>query len=155
MEPRPETSPSVPKRQWTRAQVVYAALINGLASFVYPWHRLRKGVPPRDVAYAALNNSGLMATIVFAAGMAYEVVGGPVPLMSLTPPTIAALLLLVLGMQVMNDAGMLVLYVLGRRSLTGFFHVFSYALELGAGATAVLVAIIFNTMGLEVFLLTL
>lgn len=228
MEPRPETSPSVPKRQWTRAQVVYAAalfvaawtlvgigtlrndvlphdgvelaaaafffvfglftismgyqhpslgyysfdrvsqvasilvlgpveaaLINGLASFVYPWHRLRKGVPPRDVAYAALNNSGLMATIVFAAGMAYEVVGGPVPLMSLTPPTIAALFLLVLGMQVMNDAGMLVLYVLGRRSLTGFFHAFSYALELGAGATAVLVAIIFNTMGLEVFLLTL
>ena len=134
---------------------VEAALINGLASFVYPWHRLRKGVPPRDVAYAALNNSGLMATIVLAAGTAYSSVGGPVPLTSLTPSTIAALLVLVLGMQALNDAGMLVLYVLGRRNLSGFFHAFSYALELGAGATAVLVAIIFNTMGLAVFLLTL
>ncbi|HET7608033.1 MAG TPA: diguanylate cyclase [Gammaproteobacteria bacterium] len=134
---------------------VAAALINGLASFVYPWHRLRKGVPPREVLYAAINNSGLMAAIVLAAGLAYSAVGGPVPLTSLTPPAIAALLVLVLGMQVLNDAGMLVLYVLGRRSLAGFFHAFSYALELGAGATAVLVAIIFNTMGLEVFLLML
>ena len=134
---------------------VEAALINGLASFVYPWHRLRKGVPPREVVYAALNNSGLMATIVFAAGMAYLGVGGPVPLTSLTPATIGALLVLVIGMQALNDAGMLVLYVLGRRNLSGFFHAFSYALELGAGATAVLVAIIFNTMGLAVLLLTL
>jgi diguanylate cyclase (GGDEF)-like protein len=134
---------------------VEAALINGLASFVYPWHRLRKGVAPRDVLYAAINNSGLMATIVLAAGTAYSSVGGPVPLTSLTPATIAALLVLVLGMQALNDAGMLVLYAIGRRSLSGFFHAFSYALELGAGATAVLVAIIFNTMGLAVFLLTL
>ena len=134
---------------------IEAALINGLASFVYPWHRLRKGVPPRDVAYAALNNSGLMATIVLAAGSAYSFIGGQVPLTSLTPATIGALLVLVLGMQVLNDAGMLALYALGRRSLSGFFHAFSYALELGAGATAVLVAIVFNTMGLAVFLLML
>jgi diguanylate cyclase (GGDEF)-like protein len=134
---------------------VQAALINGLASFVYPWHRLRKGVPLRDVVYAALNNSGLMATIVLAAGLAYLGVGGPVPLTDLRAATIGALLVLVLGMQLLNDGGMLALYVLGRRSLVGFFHAFSYALELGAGATAVLVAIIFNTMGIEVFLLTL
>lgn len=134
---------------------VPAALINGLASFVYPWHRLRKGVPPREVAYAALNNSGLMASIVLAAGSAYSALGGPVPLTSLSGPTIGALLVLVLGMQVLNDAGMLVLYRLGRRSLSGFFNGFAYALELGAGATAVLVAMIYNVMGLEVFLLTL
>lgn len=134
---------------------VEAALINGLASFVYPWHRLRKGVPLRDVAYAALNNSGLMASIILAAGTAYSALGGPVPLTSLTGPAIATLLVLVLGMQVLNDAGMLTLYTLGRRSLAGFFHAFSYALEIGAGATAVLVALIYNTMALEVFLLAL
>jgi diguanylate cyclase (GGDEF)-like protein len=134
---------------------VPAALINGLASFVYPWHRLRKGVPPRQVAYAALNNSGLMALIVLGAGSAYTALGGPVPLTSITGPAIAALLALVLGMQLLNDAGMLVLYWLGRRSLAGFFNRFTYALELGAGGTAVLVALIYNTMGLEVFLLTL
>src|SRR5688572_3830437 len=94
---------------------VPAALINGLASFVYPWHRLWKGVPLHRVAGAALNNSGLMATIVLAAGWAYSAIGGPVPLTSLTGLSIPALLVLVLGMQVLNDAGMLALYALGRR----------------------------------------
>ncbi len=134
---------------------VLAALINGLASFVYPWHRLWKGVPPRGVAYAALNNSGLMASIILGAGAAYLALGGPVPLTSLTGSTVVAVLVLVLGMQALNDVGMLVLYRLGRRSLSGFFNRFSYALELGAGATAVLVALIYNTMEPEVLVLTL
>jgi diguanylate cyclase (GGDEF)-like protein len=134
---------------------VLAALINGLASFVYPWHRLWKGVPPRGVAYAALNNSGLMASITLGAGTAYFALGGPVPLTSLTGSTVVAVLVLVLGMQVLNDVGMLVLYRLGRRSLSGFFNGFSYALELGAGATAVLVALIYNTMEPAVLVLTL
>jgi diguanylate cyclase (GGDEF)-like protein len=134
---------------------VLAAVINGLASFAYPWHRLRKGKPLREVFYAALNNSGLMASIILASGAAYSALGGPVPLMSLTGPAILALVVLVLAMQALNDAGMLALYALGKRNLSGFFHGFSYALELGAGATAVLVALIYNTMGLEVFLLTL
>jgi diguanylate cyclase (GGDEF)-like protein len=134
---------------------VQAALINGLASFIYPWHRILKGVPPRDVLYAALHNSGLMASIVLAAGSAYVALGGPVPLTSLTGSTAVALLVLVLGMQLLNDAGMLALLVLGRQSLAGFFNGFSYALELGSGATAVLVAIIYNTMEKEVLILTL
>jgi diguanylate cyclase (GGDEF)-like protein len=134
---------------------VQAALINGLASFLYPWHRLFKGVPPRGVMYAALNNSGLMASIVLAAGAAYSALGGPVPLTSLTGSTVVAVLVLVLGMQVLNDVGMLMLYWLGRRNLSGFFNRFSYALELGSGAAAVLVAMIYNTMETEVLVLTL
>jgi diguanylate cyclase (GGDEF)-like protein len=134
---------------------VPAALINGLASFVYPWHRLLKGVPPKRVAFAALNNSGLMASIVLVSGTAYYAVGGPVPLRSLTGSSVMALLVLVLLMQALNDLGMLMLYKLGRRSLAGFFHGFSYALELGAGATAVLLALIYNMMEIEVLVLTL
>jgi diguanylate cyclase (GGDEF)-like protein len=134
---------------------VPAALINGLASFAYPWHRLWKGVPPRRAALAALNNSGLMATIVLVSGAAYSAVGGAVPLTNLTGSTVVALLVLVLLMQALNDVGMLALYWLGRRNLSGFFHGFSYALELGAGATAVLVALIYNTMQTEVLVLTL
>ena len=45
-------------------------------------------VPPRDVLYAALNNSGLMASIVLAAGSAYVALGSPVPLTSLTGASI-------------------------------------------------------------------
>jgi diguanylate cyclase (GGDEF)-like protein len=50
---------------------------------------------------------------------------------------------------------MLALLTLGRRSLKGFFHGFSYALELGSGAAAVLVALIYNTMERDVLLLAL
>jgi diguanylate cyclase (GGDEF)-like protein len=134
---------------------VQAALVNGLASFLYPWHRLAKGVPLRDVAYAALNNSGLMAAITLLAGSAYTSLGGPIPLTGLSGPSILALIALLLIMQLLNDAGMLALLTLGRRDLKGFFHSFSYALELGSGATAVLVALIYNTMEREVLVLTL
>ena len=97
---------------------VEAALINGLASFIYPWHRLWKGVPFRNVVYAALNNSGLMTLIVLIAGSAYVALGGPVPLASLTGWSVAMLIVLVLGMQLLNDAGMLGLLALGRRDLS-------------------------------------
>jgi diguanylate cyclase (GGDEF)-like protein len=58
-------------------------------------------------------------------------------------------------MQVLNDLGMFGLLRLGRRNTTGFLQSFSVALELGSGATAVLVAIVFNTMppGVVVLLL--
>jgi len=132
-----------------------AAAINGLASFLYPWHRLWKGVPLRNVVRAALNNSGLMAAITMIAGSVYAALGGPIPLMDLTGSAVIELIVLVLLMQLLNDAGMLVLLALGRRSLAGFFNGFTYALELGSGATAVLVALIYNTMDAEVLLLTL
>ena len=134
---------------------VDAALVNGAASFIYPWHRLWKGVPVRDVVYAALNNSGLMALIVLIAGSAYVALGGPVPLMSLTGWTVVMLIVLVLGMQLLNDAGMLGLLTLGRRDVSGFFNAFSYALELGSGAAAVLVALVYTNMQTSVFALLL
>jgi diguanylate cyclase (GGDEF)-like protein len=132
-----------------------AALINGLASFLYPWHRLLKGVAPRDVAYAALNNSGLMGAIILLAGSVYQALGGPIPLTGLNVSSILALIALLLILQLLNDAGMLALLTLARRDLKGFFHGFAYALELGSGATAVLVALIYNMMGLDVLALAL
>jgi diguanylate cyclase (GGDEF)-like protein len=58
-------------------------------------------------------------------------------------------------MQVLNDAGMLGLLWVGGRSFAGFFNSFSYALELGAGATAVLVAVVYSSMDTAVFVLLL
>jgi diguanylate cyclase (GGDEF)-like protein len=96
-----------------------------------------------------------MAAMIFVAGTLYVAVGGAVPLTSLEGGAVAQLVLLVLLMQVLNDAGMLMLFVLGRRSRAGFLGAFTYALELGSGATAVLVALIYNTMGLDVLVLAL
>ncbi|HEX6996786.1 MAG TPA: GGDEF domain-containing protein [Gammaproteobacteria bacterium] len=134
---------------------VDAAWINGLASLLYPWHRLWKGVPLPHVVYASLNNAGLMTAIILLAGHLYTAVGGAVPLLDMSGWAAVELLLLVLAMQVLNDAGMLGLQWVGRRDIAGFFNGFSYALELGSGATAVLVALVYNAMDTEVLVLLL
>jgi len=134
---------------------VHAAWINGLASLIYPWHRLWKGVPARNALFASLNNSGLMTLIILGAGHLYTAIGGDVPLLGITGWSGFQLVLLVLTIQLLNDAGMLALVWVGRRSFDGFFNAFSYALELGAGATAVLVAVVYNSMDFGVFVLLL
>ena len=134
---------------------VDAAWVNGIASLVYPWHRIFRGVPVRDVLFASLFNSGLMASIVLLAGLAYTALGGSVPLLSLGGLTPLLLVGLVLLMQALNDFGMLGLMLAARRSLSGFFQAFSVALELGSGAAAVLVAIVFNSMSSAIFALLL
>jgi diguanylate cyclase (GGDEF)-like protein len=109
----------------------------------------------RTILCAALNNSGLMTLIILASGYLYKSLGGAVPLLDIDPWSGAALVVLVLSMQLMNDAGMLGLLWAGRRSFAGFFSGFSYALELGAGATAVLVAVVYNRLDNGVFILLL
>jgi diguanylate cyclase (GGDEF)-like protein len=134
---------------------VDAAWINGLASLLYPLHRLWLGVPVRNVLYAAFANSGIMALIVLGSGMAYLQIGGHVPLRVLDGTAILALLVLVFLMQLLNDVLMLGLSVLSRRGVRGTFSAFSYALEVCSGATAVLVALVYNRLELPAFLLLL
>src|SRR5690606_4397424 len=62
---------------------------------------------------------------------------------------------LVLIMQVVNDGAMLALEWLMGRGRNDAFSLFSYALELGSAATAVLVALVYNRMELAVFVLLL
>jgi diguanylate cyclase (GGDEF)-like protein len=132
-----------------------AAWVNGLASFLYPWHRLYKGVPLRDVVFAALYNSGLMALIVLVCGTGYQLLGGQIPLVTIGGWTPLLLIGLVLAMQVLNDLGMLGLLLAGGRDTKGFFQTFSVALELGSGAAAVLVALVYNSMSMGVLVLLL
>lgn len=134
---------------------VDAAWINGLASFLYPWHRLLRGSPARSVLYAALNNAGLMTLIILAAGHLYTALDGPIPLTSLSGATAPALVALVLAMQLLNDVGMLTMLALGGHSLKDFFNGFTYALELGSGAAAVMVALVYNAMEPGAFVLLL
>ncbi len=135
---------------------VEAAWINGLASLIYPLHRLRQGVGPRQVLLAAMANSGTMALSILGAGLLYTRIGGEVPLMAVGGlMVVVALLVLVLAMQVLNDAAMLALSVLMRRGRADAFSLFSYALELGSAAAAVLVAIVYNRLELPVFVLLL
>ncbi|MCM2312014.1 MAG: GGDEF domain-containing protein [Steroidobacteraceae bacterium] len=134
---------------------VNAAWINGLASLIYPWHRLRNGVPLRSVFSAALTNAGLMTLMMLAAGRLYENLGGPVPLAAVEPASFAAVLALLVAMQVINEVGMMVLAWIRGQSLRASLSLFDTLTELTAGLVAVLVAIVWTRMEVEVFLLLL
>jgi len=132
-----------------------AAWVNGMASFLYPWHRLRAGVPLRSVVFAAMHNAGLMALIILICGTLYVALGGALPLTTVDGRSTMLLILLVVSMQSLIDFGMLAMMKAVGRDTTGFFQPFSVALELGSGATAVLVALVYNSMSVEVFSLLL
>jgi diguanylate cyclase (GGDEF)-like protein len=134
---------------------VEAALVNGLASLIFPWHRLWRGVALRDVVCASLYNAGLMASIILICGLAYRALGGQIPLMSIGGFMMLLLVGLVLAMQALNDLGMGLLLRIRKHDLSDFFQPFSFALELGSGVTAVLVALVFNSSSTEVFVLLL
>lgn len=132
-----------------------AAWINGLASLLYPLHRVWLGIPLRTALVAAMANSAIMSLIVLASGWAYLQTGGIVPLTHLDAGSIMALLVLVLLIQLLNDVLMLVLALLSGRSARGAFSGFSYALEVCSGAAAVMVALVYNRLELAAFVLLL
>ena len=125
---------------------VAAAWLNGLTSLLYPWQRLRQGRPFAEVLTAALHNSGLMSFMVLGAGLAYERLGGGVPLLSLGWRDLALLALVLGGMQIANDLGMRIFLALRDGRLPREVSVFAFFVECGAGLGGILVAIIFNRM---------
>ncbi|MDH4108070.1 MAG: GGDEF domain-containing protein [Gammaproteobacteria bacterium] len=120
---------------------VDAAWINGVASLIYPWHRLRSGTPLRTVLTASLHNAGLMSLAILGCGQAYVMLGGPVPPVDLNLRTVGLLLFLMLAMQVVNDLGMMVLFRMRRVSPSKVLNIFTTGLELSSGLVAILVAL--------------
>ena len=120
---------------------VGAALINGLASFLYPWHRLRLGVPLRSVALAAIHNAGLMIVVILGSGLLYQRLGGPLPLAVLDLSTILLLFLLVVAMQVINDLGMMLMVSLRNGDPGTVFNLFTAVVEFTSGAAGVVLAV--------------
>jgi diguanylate cyclase (GGDEF)-like protein len=134
---------------------VDAAWINGLASLVYPWHRLRKGVPLRSVVSASLTNSGLMTLVVLAGGLLFVALGGPLPLVHLPPASLAIVLVMLLAMQAINEGGFMALVRIRGQAARDSLSLFDTATELTAGLIGVLVAITWSSMEADVFLLML
>ena len=130
-----------------------AALVNGLASLVYPWQRLRQGVPLRSVVTAALHNAGLMIIAILGAGLLYQKLGGVVPLRSLDLTGGVLALILVISMQFINDLGMMVIIYLRRGDPRQVFNKFTAAVEYVSGAAGVVLAIAFSTQSLAYFAL--
>ena len=130
---------------------VDAALINGLASFLYPLHRLWKGIPVYDVVVAAIHNAGMMILVVLGCGSLYVYLGGPVPIISLDLRVGGLLLLLMLSMQLTNDTIMAIMMHLRKMDASMVLNLFSIGVELASVPLAILVAIIYSSMELSVF----
>ncbi len=125
---------------------VDAAWINGLASLLYPWHRLWQGVPLGTVLTASLHNAGMMSMVILGCGSLYTYLGGPVPLDHMNVAAAGFLLLLMLSTQLLNELSMLVMVTLRKGDPSRLLHVFSTALELGSVLIAVVIAIVYVRM---------
>jgi diguanylate cyclase (GGDEF)-like protein len=134
---------------------VDAAWVNGLASLIYPWHRLWQGTPFRRVMTASLNNAGLMTMMVIGGGLLYEAMGGQIPLTRLDWTGAALLPLLILSMQLINEIGMGIHMHLREGRLEKHLNRFVLALESISALAAVLLAIVFNNLPTPVVILLL
>lgn len=134
---------------------VIAAVIAAIASFVYPIHRIAKGVSPRDVLLASLHNTGLMIWVVLGGGLFYTFAGGAVPLESVNFSSLFKVMGAMLVMQIINEVGMSI-YLLARSgSARDYVSLFNNGVEVAAGFIGVLVAAIYLKSETGVFVLLL
>ena len=134
---------------------VDAAWVNGLASLIYPWQRLRLGVSLRLVVTASLHNAGLMTLVVLGSGLLYEYLGGAIPVTALDPGAGLLLLALVVSIQAINDLGMMVMLYLRDTNPWLVFNRFAMVVEYVSGAAGIVLAIAFMNESLPYFLLLL
>ncbi len=134
---------------------IHAAIIHFIASFIYPWHRLRLGEKRRSVLVAAMHNAGLMTLMILASGFTYLGLGGVIPVETLSLAAIWPLLVLTLSLQFFNDLGMMIVFAMRGRKPTKVFSVFGTGMELMSGLVGVLVAIVFTRMEPTVVVLLL
>ena len=134
---------------------VDAAWVNGLASLLYPWQRLRLGVSLRLVITASLHNAGLMTLVILGGGLLYEYIGGEIPITALGPGSGMLVLVLVLAMQLINDAGMMFMLFLRNMDPRLVFNGFTMVVEYVSAAAGVVLAIAFTNESLPYFLLLL
>jgi len=134
---------------------VDAAWVNGIASLIFPWHRLRQGVPFQMVLTAALNNAGLMIFVILGAGSLYQYLGGAIPVQALDLGAGLLLLLLVVSMQIINDAGMMIIVYLRQGNPLSVFNLFTSIVEYLCGAAGIVLAIAFANYTMAEFTLIL
>jgi diguanylate cyclase (GGDEF)-like protein len=134
---------------------IAAACINGLASLLWPLHRLRGGQPLREVAIASLNNAGLMTLMILGCGMLYVGLSGTVPLTHLDTHALERLLVLILAMQTVNELLMAAYLRLSDKTFVWKVQGFAITMEISSALAGVLVAVVMNRMEPAVVVLLL
>lgn len=134
---------------------VAGAIIAGIASFIYPVHRLWKGVTKQEALIASLHNAGLMSLMVLGGGLAYLWLGGTVPLTNFDLPVLVKLALVMIAMQLINEVGMFIYMLTRKRNPMQVINGFNTIIEITAGFVGVLVALVFGRLDVGTFALLL
>lgn len=134
---------------------VTAAAVSGLASLIYPLHRLALGVAWRDVLLACFYNCGLMIFVVLGGGLFYTFASGVIPLEQISFASLFKVIGLMLVMQIINELGMS-LYVFTRKgNLRNYVSLFNNGVEFAAGFIGLLVAVCYTDLHTGAFILLL
>lgn len=135
---------------------VIGALINAVASFVWPFvdNRHNRGSFRRRLV-RALHGSGMFAIMVLAGGLAYERLGGAVPLTVMDGQHLALIVLMALLMQAINETFMAVYAHFNEGDFRKSLSLFSSLLELATVPLGVFTAIVYNLGRLDMLLLYL
>ncbi|MEM7082172.1 MAG: GGDEF domain-containing protein [Pseudomonadota bacterium] len=132
-----------------------AASVSAAASFVYPIHRVAKGISAVDVILACLHNCGLMIWVVLSGGVFYTFASGAVPLDTITWASLLKVIGAMLVMQIVNEFGMSI-YMLARTGTArNYISLFNNGVEFTAGFIGVLVAVTYQVGQPGLFALTL
>jgi len=107
------------------------------------------------VLTAALNNAGLMIFVILGAGSLYQYLGGAIPIHALDLGAGMLLLALVVSMQIINDAGMMMIVYLRQGNPLSVFNPFTTVVEFLSGAAGIVLAIAFANYTMPEFALIL
>jgi diguanylate cyclase (GGDEF)-like protein len=127
---------------------ILASIITGIASIIFALFSRYFSNSKRGKIIAALNNSAMMALMVFISGVFYLKIGGSIPFKYLDGTNVLYLLVLLVSMQLINSLGMLILLKLREQNLATYFSWLPTFIELGSGFGAILFAVICNRMEL-------
>lgn len=135
---------------------VLAAWINALASFIWPFvdRRNNRG----NLVFLlmrGLHGSGMFSIMVLAAGLAYQRLGGAVPLLHMDLAAIGLIGVMALLMQLINEAFMSVYAQLNEGDFRKSFSLFSSLLELAAVPIGVFTALVYNVATTDMLVLYL
>ncbi len=132
---------------------VPAAAINGLASFVFPFRRLLKGEPLRQVLDSSAANAGMMTLVILISGLVYQAAGGDIPIQELSAHNALALLLMAVCLHGLNELCMVWFMYLRTGSARHAVNVFGYAVELFSIMIGILLAAVLPVLPVPEFAL--
>ncbi|HEX7046245.1 MAG TPA: sensor domain-containing diguanylate cyclase [Gammaproteobacteria bacterium] len=135
---------------------IVGAWINAIASFIWPFvDRKHNRGNFTFLLTRGLHSSGMSSIMVLAAGLAYENLGGPVPLTHLDTSNIVLIAMMALLMQLINEALMSVYAQLNQGDFRKSLSLFASLLELAAVPLGVFTALVYNVATIDMLVLYL